>query len=86
MILVHYSKDQGFTPNQDITPGGSSEKGCFFYKEGEEIEWSQRYRTIWHAPDDLPFSIENQFDAGEYGNENEVLEIFVKAENLGKLT
>lgn len=81
MILIHYSVDPNFKPCKK-QPGGADQKGCFFYPEGKEVEWTNRYRTVWYAPDDLPVTEVNQFDAGEVGNENEVIELFVEAKFL----
>lgn len=84
MTLVHYSKDRGFKPKAIETVGGFG-KGCFFYVEGEEHEWSGRYRTTWEAPAKIVEFVQ-EFEPGEIpGQENKVTEVFVSAKNLRKL-
>ena len=81
MKLVHYSKDEEFAP-ENRKPSGAAQSGCYFYPEGKEQQWTNRHRTTWTAPDDIPVIVENEFDAGEFGNETEVTELFISAEHL----
>ena len=84
MKLVHYSKNDAFRPKgrDNITDQG---KRRFFYPVGNHVEWQNRTPSYWIAPDEIVIEVQ-RFDAGEFDNENEVIEVFVKAKDLKKLT
>ncbi len=82
MRLVHYSKQDDFSLAAIDTAGEG--EGCFFYPDGNHIEWHNRTPSYWLAPDEIIEEVQ-RFEAGEFDNENEVIEVFIRAENFDKL-
>jgi len=81
------SESKDFVPVDCETVPGF--RGCFFYLDPESEDelneyirgWYNRYPSYWEAPDEI-VEIVQSFDPGEVGNRYEVVELFIKSENL----
>lgn len=80
---VHYtdSKDEPFVPRPEAGHG-LDEAGLFVYPEGyEEPNWGRRRRCVFVGPENLG-RVEQSFTADEVGAPNDIIEIFVPADQL----
>lgn len=83
MELVHYSKTTDFVPRATESVSGFG-KGCFFYPIDAALEWTDRTPFYFEAPDAIVEEVQ-RFEPGEVGNDNLVIEVFVRARNLKRL-
>ena len=87
MILVHYS-DAAYLELEEKIHGGADEPGCFFYPAGKESEGWNRTRHEFYIPDEIAAKVVEEvqtFHPGEVSNDNEIVEVFVAAENFKHL-
>jgi hypothetical protein len=82
MKLIHYSTNPNFKPRAIQTVDGMG-KGCFFYPEGEEVEWTNRFRFEFWLDDETKAEFVQEFEAGEFPDvDHKITELFVRAKNL----